>query len=197
MSTATTERSMTEHEAAQVERANATNATPVVFVHGLWLRPRAGTIGWGCSRRPAPFDRAAATLGLDRLAQLLVDRANVRRAGGRVVADGGQPEQVAWQLRTVRVKDEVRRMPSAPPNSRYRRRLRARARSPAAVWPARQTTRGTCTACSCAIHDDGPGAHATKWAKVAPGSHGHARRDETRRDADSISPPAVGPRLSA
>jgi pimeloyl-ACP methyl ester carboxylesterase len=30
---------MTEHEAAQVERANAAKATPVVFVHGLWLLP--------------------------------------------------------------------------------------------------------------------------------------------------------------
>src|SRR5881227_338213 len=55
---------------------------------------------------PQPFDRAAATLSLDRLAELLVDRANLRRAGGRVVADGGQPEQVARQLRTVRVEDE-------------------------------------------------------------------------------------------
>src|SRR5207247_123422 len=36
----------------------------------------------------------------------LVDRANLRWAGGRVVADGGQPEQVARQLRTVRVEDE-------------------------------------------------------------------------------------------
>ncbi len=34
-----TERSITEHEAAQVERANASSATPVVFVHGLWLLP--------------------------------------------------------------------------------------------------------------------------------------------------------------
>src|SRR5947208_12494551 len=55
---------------------------------------------------PQPLDRAAATLGLDRLAELLVDRANLRRAGGRVVANGGQPEQVARQLRTVRVQDE-------------------------------------------------------------------------------------------
>ena len=30
---------ITEHEAAQVERANASSATPVVFVHGLWLLP--------------------------------------------------------------------------------------------------------------------------------------------------------------
>jgi pimeloyl-ACP methyl ester carboxylesterase len=30
---------ITEHEAAQVERANASGRTPVVFVHGLWLLP--------------------------------------------------------------------------------------------------------------------------------------------------------------
>src|SRR4029079_5283457 len=35
----TTERTITEHEVAQVERANASSATPVVFVHGLWLLP--------------------------------------------------------------------------------------------------------------------------------------------------------------
>src|SRR5213079_122767 len=55
---------------------------------------------------PQPLDRSAATLGLDRLAELLVDRANLRRAGSRVVPDGGQPEQVARQLRIVRVEDE-------------------------------------------------------------------------------------------
>jgi pimeloyl-ACP methyl ester carboxylesterase len=30
---------LTEHELNQIERANATTATPVVFVHGLWLLP--------------------------------------------------------------------------------------------------------------------------------------------------------------
>src|SRR4030095_2074304 len=39
MTIATTESTLTDHEAAQVERANATKATPVVFVHGLWLLP--------------------------------------------------------------------------------------------------------------------------------------------------------------
>ena len=34
-----TEHRITEHEAAQVERANASSAPPVVFVHGLWLLP--------------------------------------------------------------------------------------------------------------------------------------------------------------
>jgi non-heme chloroperoxidase len=40
MSTVSIERpKITEHEAEQVDRANATTATPVVFVHGLWLLP--------------------------------------------------------------------------------------------------------------------------------------------------------------
>jgi len=30
---------ISEHEAQQVERANATGKPPVVFVHGLWLLP--------------------------------------------------------------------------------------------------------------------------------------------------------------
>src|SRR5258708_6252990 len=32
-------RSITEHEAQQIEHANATGHQPVVFVHGLWLLP--------------------------------------------------------------------------------------------------------------------------------------------------------------
>jgi non-heme chloroperoxidase len=39
MSTATAEQTITEREAAQVERANTSGATPVVFIHGLWLLP--------------------------------------------------------------------------------------------------------------------------------------------------------------
>src|SRR3954453_2539515 len=30
---------MTGHDAEQVERANASGRTPVVFIHGLWLLP--------------------------------------------------------------------------------------------------------------------------------------------------------------
>jgi len=37
--TIATTATITDHEAAQIERANATKATPVVFVHGLWLLP--------------------------------------------------------------------------------------------------------------------------------------------------------------
>jgi pimeloyl-ACP methyl ester carboxylesterase len=37
---ATTEtQTITEHETQQIERANASTATPVVFIHGLWLLP--------------------------------------------------------------------------------------------------------------------------------------------------------------
>jgi hypothetical protein len=39
MTIATTELTITGHEAAQVERANASSATPIGFVHGLWLLP--------------------------------------------------------------------------------------------------------------------------------------------------------------
>jgi pimeloyl-ACP methyl ester carboxylesterase len=39
MSTSASPSPITEHELEQVERANATTATPVVFIHGLWLLP--------------------------------------------------------------------------------------------------------------------------------------------------------------
>jgi non-heme chloroperoxidase len=39
MTTAPIAPTITEHEASQVERANASSATPVIFVHGLWLLP--------------------------------------------------------------------------------------------------------------------------------------------------------------
>ena len=39
MSTSVSATTITDHELKQVERANATTATPVVFVHGLWLLP--------------------------------------------------------------------------------------------------------------------------------------------------------------
>ena len=44
--------SLTERELRQVERANASSATPVVFIHGLWLLPSS----W--DRWAAQFDEA-------------------------------------------------------------------------------------------------------------------------------------------
>src|SRR4029077_14570739 len=46
---------ITEHEAQQVERANATGRRPVVFVHGLWLLPSS----W--DRWAAMFEEAGYT----------------------------------------------------------------------------------------------------------------------------------------
>jgi non-heme chloroperoxidase len=46
---------ITEHEAEQVARANATGRTPVVFVHGLWLLPSS----W--DRWAAVFEEAGYT----------------------------------------------------------------------------------------------------------------------------------------
>jgi non-heme chloroperoxidase len=50
-----TAKSITEHEAQQVERANDTNRQPVVFVHGLWLLPSS----W--DRWAALFEKAGYT----------------------------------------------------------------------------------------------------------------------------------------
>jgi len=46
---------ITEHEAAQIERANASGRTPVVFIHGLWLLPSS----W--DRWASRFDEAGYT----------------------------------------------------------------------------------------------------------------------------------------
>ncbi len=46
---------ITEHEAAEVDRANASGKSPVVFVHGLWLLPSS----WDRSR--AVFEEAGYT----------------------------------------------------------------------------------------------------------------------------------------
>src|SRR4029077_4340302 len=37
--TSTDSTTITEHEAAEIERANDTAQAPVVFIHGLWLLP--------------------------------------------------------------------------------------------------------------------------------------------------------------
>ncbi|MEO8334984.1 MAG: alpha/beta hydrolase [bacterium] len=54
-STETTAGTITDHEAQQVERANATGLEPVVFVHGLWLLPSS----W--DRWAALFEEAGYT----------------------------------------------------------------------------------------------------------------------------------------
>ena len=36
---------ITAGEQAEIDRANASGATPLLFVHGLWLLPAAGRAG--------------------------------------------------------------------------------------------------------------------------------------------------------
>ena len=57
MSTVMSRAPIAEHELAQVERANASTSTPVVFVHGLWLLPSS----W---ERWAAFFEEAGYVGL-------------------------------------------------------------------------------------------------------------------------------------
>ena len=69
MSTEPTARMITEHEATQVERANATTATPVVFVHGLWLLPSS----W--DRWLALFEETAREVRPPAAAERFIERA--------------------------------------------------------------------------------------------------------------------------
>src|SRR3989442_9522940 len=49
------ELTIAEHEAGEIERANASGHTPVVFIHGLWLLPSS----W--DRWAAVFEEAGYT----------------------------------------------------------------------------------------------------------------------------------------
>ena len=58
---------ITEHEAEQIERANATGLQPVVFIHGLWLLPSSwdrwrGVFEAAGYATVAPGDRAQVSL---------------------------------------------------------------------------------------------------------------------------------------
>src|SRR5579871_6788517 len=41
MGNSTGSATLSDHEAAQVEKANSSGRTPVVFIHGLWLLPQS------------------------------------------------------------------------------------------------------------------------------------------------------------
>jgi non-heme chloroperoxidase len=53
--TVTEATAIADHEGEQIERANATGLTPVVFIHGLWLLPSS----W--DRWSAVFEQAGYT----------------------------------------------------------------------------------------------------------------------------------------
>jgi hypothetical protein len=81
MTIATTQSTITEHEAAQVQRANASGATPIVFVHGLWLLPSS----W--DRWVTLFGRRLCRCDT-RLARRSRDRRRSQRASGGVRGQG-------------------------------------------------------------------------------------------------------------
>ena len=43
---------ISERESREIEAANASGTTPVVFIHGLWLLPSSWATGRTCSSRP-------------------------------------------------------------------------------------------------------------------------------------------------
>src|SRR5579863_3838334 len=55
MGASTAPATLTDHEAAQVEQANGSGRTPVLFIHGLWLLPSS----W--DRWAALFEEAGYT----------------------------------------------------------------------------------------------------------------------------------------
>ena len=65
---------ITEHEAGEVARANATGLQPVVFIHGLWLLPSS----W--DRWATLFEEAGFTGAHARLARRSRDRRGGQRA---------------------------------------------------------------------------------------------------------------------
>ena len=70
---------ISDHEAEQIERANASTSTPVVFVHGLWLLPNSWD-RWAALFEEAgyvaaliPGARAAARAGVGRMGLVMLD----------------------------------------------------------------------------------------------------------------------------
>ena len=55
---------VTEHEAAQVEPADASGRTPVIFVHGLWLLPSSWDLWTNRLQASPPFTRQVPVVGV-------------------------------------------------------------------------------------------------------------------------------------
>ena len=120
---------ITEHEAEQVERANATGATPVVFVHGLWLLPSS----W--DRWAAVFEEA----GLRGPHAGLAGRPRDRR-GGEGAPRGVRPQD-----------DRPGRRPLRGGHPRPRPEAGRRSATPSAGCSPRSSPAAGCAAVSVAI----------------------------------------------
>ena len=75
---------ITEYEAEQIDQANASGHTPVVFVHGLWLLPSS----W--DRWRAVFEEAGYTAARARAGPTTRTRSRGERAPRGVRAQDGR-----------------------------------------------------------------------------------------------------------
>lgn len=55
---------ITEHKAAQVEHADASGRTRVIFVHGLWLLPSSWDLWTNRLQTSPPFTRQVPVVGV-------------------------------------------------------------------------------------------------------------------------------------
>ena len=128
----TTETTATEHEAEQVERANATGLQPVVFIHGLWLLPSSWD-RWATRLRGGRLTRADA--GLARRSR---DRRGGQRPPRGVRRQDRRPGRRPLR-RDHRASSTASRPSSATPSAGCSRRSSPAAGSPAvsvAIDPA-------------------------------------------------------------
>ncbi|MFL5620430.1 MAG: hypothetical protein ACJ79A_18795 [Gemmatimonadaceae bacterium] len=104
--------SITQFEAADVERANATGLQPVVFVHGLWLLPSSWErwarlfeeAGYAALTPPAgaPLFQGAAA-NLNPWTEVKVDRKNPDR-GPLLLISGDNDHTVPWAITNAEYK---------------------------------------------------------------------------------------------
>ena len=156
---------ITEHEAEQVARANASGLAPVVFVHGLWLLPSS----W--DRWAAMFEEA----GFTALTPGLARRSRDRRGGQR--APRGVREQDRRPGGRPLRRDHPRAGPQAGRRSATPSAGCSRRSSPGAGLPP-------------ATVADRPGAVPRRAAAAALGAEvgapgpGQPRQPQPRRAAD-------------
>jgi non-heme chloroperoxidase len=94
---------LTEHVSEQVQRANSSGRTPVVFIHGLWLLPSSWD-RWMALFEEAGFSAVAAGWP-DDSATVAAARANPQALAGKSVAQVA--DHVAGTVKRLRTKPAV------------------------------------------------------------------------------------------
>jgi pimeloyl-ACP methyl ester carboxylesterase len=106
---------ITEHESQQVQEANATGRTPVVFVHGLWLLPSSWDRWAGAFEEAVRGDRPGAgaplfqpaTANLNPWTEAKVDTKNPDR-GPLLIISGEKDNTVPWAIANASYKRQKR-----------------------------------------------------------------------------------------